>query len=146
MLNSQLFSFKLLSSLLSSSPRYSSYYTGIRLYIQFQNIAASSSAGTTWDAMTQFINGFLAASLGLLAIQLLFSLIGVPFDRKFLPLRTDMIKRTDNAISRPFLLLVLYFVQDVVCINILHLGGVLSASFRAGDSGCRESVPSEQEI
>ena len=78
--------------------------------------------------MSNYIDGFLGISISMLALQLLFSLIGVPFDGRFLPLRMNSIKRIDNAGGGSVLLRMLYFDENALHIDFLHLGSILFTS------------------
>jgi hypothetical protein len=51
-------------------------------------MAASKSIDVTWDGMAQYIDGFAGISVAMIGLQLVFSLMGLPFDGRWLPLRT----------------------------------------------------------
>lgn len=93
--------------------------------------------------MATFIDGFAGASLGMISLQLLFSLAGVPFDGRVLPLRTNKLSRADAADCGSVWILLLHPVPDAVRIDLLHLGGVLPGAVPAVVGGSGESVPAE---
>jgi len=96
--------------------------------------------------MATYIDGFLAASLLILALQLIFSLMGLPFDRRYLPLRTCSLKRNNNAAGGSIFILLLHFVQNGVRFTLLHLGCLLSAAIRAVNPGNYKPVPYKWEV
>ena len=96
--------------------------------------------------MSTFVDGFLAVSVLILAFELIFSLTGIPFDCRFLPLRTFWLSRVDDASGRPLQLLLLHPVQDGLFFDLVHLGSLLPGALRTGDNGNREPVPDKREI
>ena len=63
------------------------HYEGKERNIQYENMANSSSSSVTADSLATYINGFASISLAMIGLQLFFSLFGLPFDYRFLPLR-----------------------------------------------------------
>lgn len=96
--------------------------------------------------MATYIDIFVGISIAMIAFQLVVSLIGVPFDGRFLPLRTCRVSRGDAAGGGFVLLLLLHFNEDAVPFDILHLGSFVPDSFFAGDLCDCESMSSEQKI
>lgn len=79
--------------------------------------------------MATYIDIFVGISIAMIAFQLVVSLIGVPFDGRFLPLRTCRVSRGDAAGGGFVLLLLLHFNEDAVPFDILHLGSFVPDSF-----------------
>ena len=50
-------------------------------------MAASQPSTTSWDDMAKYINIFLGIFVGMVSLQMLFSLLGVPLDGRVLPWR-----------------------------------------------------------
>jgi hypothetical protein len=63
-------------------------HQGTAAHTQFENIAASNAEGTTFESMVSYINAFVGISVAMIALQLLGSLLGLPFNKAFVPLRT----------------------------------------------------------
>jgi hypothetical protein len=70
--------------------------------------------------------------VGMIALQLMFSLAGVPFDPRLVPLRTDVRSRTDSANRGAVLLWVLHTHANAVSNDFLHLGCIMLDTVPAG--------------
>jgi hypothetical protein len=75
--------------------------------------------------MSKFIDIFAGLSIGMIAVQLLFSLLGVPYDGRFLPLRMAVMSRGDAASGGTLLLLQFYSDANALSVDFVHLGSLL---------------------
>lgn len=90
-----------------------------------------------------YIDAFAGVSIAMISIQMAVSLLGVPFDGRFLPIRTHRLSRGDFAGSGTVLLQLLYSDANAVQIYFIHLGRALPDSLSAVGVCSGEPVPGQ---
>lgn len=96
--------------------------------------------------MVKFIDVFAGLSIGMIAFQLLLSLLGVPFDGRFLPLRTNVWSRGDSASGGTLLLQLFYSDEDAIPVDFLHLGSLLPDPLLDVDLWSGQPMPFKRQI